>query len=92
MKTTYLTGFYAKNETNAAQASSIASNEVLHGDWRRSLALIKDIKKVTLDEINNAFNKYIGNIVWVYQGDPKQVNPVLYTNGTLGTGDNPVSN
>ena len=92
MKITYLTGFYYKNETNAAQAASIAGNEVLHGDWRKSLTLVDDVKKVTLEDINDAFTKYIGNIVWVYQGDPKKVNPVLYTNGTLHTNDNPVSN
>jgi zinc protease len=91
MKVTYLTGFYYKNETNVAQASSIAANEVLHGDWKRSLTLISDVNKVTLEDINNAFDKYIGNIVWVYQGDTKKVDPLLYKNGTLKN-DNPVSN
>lgn len=92
MKQTFLTGFYYKNETNAAQASSIASNEVLHGDWKRSINLIDNVKKLTVQDINNAFVKYVGNIVWVYQGDPKQVNPVLYKNGTLHQADNPVTN
>ena len=92
MKITYLTGFYYKNETNGAQAASIASNEVLRGDWKHSLQLVQDVKKVSLADINQAFNKYIGNIVWVYQGDTKKVNPKLYINGTLGTGDNPVAN
>jgi zinc protease len=91
MKVTYLTGFYYKNETNVAQASSIAANEVLHGDWKRSLSLISDVNKVTLEDINNAFDKYIGNIVWVYQGDVKKVDPLLYKNGTIHN-DNPVSN
>ena len=92
MKVTYLTGFYYKNETNSAQAGSIAANEVLHGDWKKSLTLVDDVKKITLDDINNAFTKYIGNIVWVYQGDTKKVNPVLYTNGTLKGNDSPVGN
>jgi predicted Zn-dependent peptidase len=92
MKVTYLTGFYYKNETNAAQASSIVANEVLHNDWRKSLTLIDNVKKITLNDINNAFVKYIGNIVWVYQGDTKKVDPTLYKNGTLHTGDNPVNN
>ena len=92
MKVTYLTGYYYKNETNAAQASSIVANEVLHNDWRKSLTLIDNVKKVTLNDINNAFVKYIGNIVWVYQGDTKKVDPTLYKNGTLHQGDNPVNN
>jgi len=92
MKVTYLTGFYYKNETNAAQASSIAANEVLHNDWKKALTLIDNVKKVTLTDVNNAFTRYIGNIVWVYQGDTKKVDPVLFKNGTLHTGDNPVNN
>jgi zinc protease len=91
MKVTYLTGFYYKNETNSAQAYSIASNEVLHNDWKRSLTMIDDVKKLKLDEVNNAFRNYIGNTVWVYQGDPKKVNPVLYINGTIKRPDNPVN-
>jgi len=92
MKVTYLTGFYYKNETNNAQASSIASNEVVYGDWKRSLTLVNDVKKLTTEEVSDAFRKYIGNIIWVYQGDPKKVNPLLYTNGTLHKADNPVNN
>lgn len=91
MKITYLTGFYYKNETNSAQASSIASNEVLHNNWKRSLTLVDDVKKLTVEQVSDAFRKYINNIVWVYQGDPKKVTQVLYINGTLNKGDNPVS-
>ncbi|RYY35612.1 MAG: insulinase family protein [Sphingobacteriaceae bacterium] len=91
MKITYLTGFYYKNETNSAQASSIASNEVLHGNWKRSLTMVDDIKKLTVAQVNTAFRNYIGNTIWVYQGDPKKVNPVFFINGTLKKGDNPVS-
>jgi zinc protease len=91
MKITYLTGFYYKNETNSAQASSIASNEVLFNNWKRSLTLVDDVKKLTLEQVSDAFRKYINNIVWVYQGDPKKVNQLLYINGTLNKGDNPVS-
>ncbi|NCD70890.1 M16 family metallopeptidase [Mucilaginibacter agri] len=90
MKTTYLTRFYNTQETNSAQASSIVSNEVIQDNWQRSLTLADDVKKLTQSQVNDAFRKYIGNIVWVYQGDTKKVNPLLYTNGTMGA-DNPVS-
>ena len=78
-KAGYLTGFYYQQETNSAQAASLASNEVLHGNWKRSIRIKEDIKKVTLADLNAAFNKYINNITWVYQGDPKKVTPALYT-------------
>ncbi|RYD92895.1 MAG: insulinase family protein, partial [Sphingobacteriales bacterium] len=60
MKVTYLTGFYYKNETNSAQAASMASNEVLHNNWKRSLTMVNDVKKLTLDQVNTAFRNYIG--------------------------------
>jgi zinc protease len=78
-KTGYLTGIYYRDETNQAQASSLAANEVLHGDWKRAIKIKNDINKVTLAQLNAVFKKYINNITWVYQGDPKKVTPALYT-------------
>ncbi|HEY4197686.1 MAG TPA: pitrilysin family protein [Mucilaginibacter sp.] len=91
MKVTYLTGFYYRQETNSAQAASLATNEILFNNWRRSYTLVDDIKKLTAEQVSDAFRKYIGNIVWVYQGDTKKVDPIKYTNGTLHKADNPVN-
>ena len=79
IKTQYVTNVYYNQETNYAQAGSLASNEVIHGNWRRALSIKDDMKKVTLDQLNNAFKKYFTNITWSYQGDPKKVNAVMYT-------------
>ncbi len=78
-KTGYLTGVYYRQETNEAQAAAYASNEVLHGNWKRAIKIKNDMKDVSLEQINDTFKKYINNITWVYQGDPKKVTPVLYT-------------
>jgi len=78
-KTGYATSFYYRMETNAAQASSLATNEVLFNDWRRSLRINEDLKKVSVEDVNKAFNKYVKDITWVYQGDTSKVNPSLYT-------------
>ena len=75
----YVTGFYSKMETNAAQAASLASNEILFNDWRRSLRINEDLKKVSAEDVNKAFNKYVQETTWVYQGDTTKVNPALYT-------------
>ena len=91
MKVTYLTGFYYRQETNNAQATSLVTNEIIFNNWHRSLTLVDDVKKLTVEEVSDAFRKYIGNIVWVYQGDPKKVDPLKYTNGTLHKADNPVN-
>lgn len=79
IKTQYLTGIYFNQETNNAQAGALATNEVVHGNWKRAVLLKDDIKKVTLDQLNNTFKKYINNITWSYQGDPKKADPVMYT-------------
>ncbi len=79
MKTQYLTGVYYRQETNDAQAGSLAANEVIHGNWKRAITIKDDMKKVTVEQLNAVFKKYINNITWSYQGDPKKVNPVLYT-------------
>lgn len=92
MKVSYLTGFYYRQETNGAQAASLATNEIIFNNWRRSYTLVDDVKKLTVEEVSDAFRKYIGNIVWVYQGDPKKVDPLKYINGTIDKGVGGVNN
>jgi predicted Zn-dependent peptidase len=77
-KTGYATSFYYRMETNSAQATSLATNEVLFNDWRRSLRINEDLKKVSVEDVNKAFNKYVKDITWVYQGDTSKVNAALY--------------
>lgn len=79
IKTQYLTNVYYRQETNDAQAGSLAFNEVVHGNWKRANTIKDDMKNVTLADMNAAFKKYINNITWSYQGDTKKVNPVMYT-------------
>jgi predicted Zn-dependent peptidase len=79
MKTTYITREYYKQETNAAQAGSLASNEVLHNNWRRAINLNEELKKVSAKDVTAAFNKYVTHLSWVYQGDPSKVDSKLYT-------------
>ena len=50
----------------------------------RSLRINEDLKKVSVDDVNKAFNKYVKDITWVYQGDTSKVNPALYTGFTSG--------
>lgn len=82
MKTTYLTGTYYRQETNGAQATALASNEILHNNWRRAITLNEDLKKVSVEDVNRAFNKYLTHVTWVYQGDPAKATADLYTQVT----------
>jgi hypothetical protein len=49
MKTQYPTGVYYRQETNDAQAGTLAFNERTCGDWRQAVKIKDDIKKVTLE-------------------------------------------
>lgn len=83
VKTFYVTRQYYRNETNAALASSLAANEVVHNNWRRAVTLNEALKNITAKDVTTAFNKYLTNISWVYQGDPAKVNAQLYTQSVL---------
>lgn len=79
MKNTYASYQYYNNETNSAICSMVANSELLFNDWRHGLSIKEDLKDITPAEVHAVFNKYIGHFTWVYQGDPKQVSPVLFT-------------
>jgi zinc protease len=81
-KTGYVTEVYYRQETNSAQAATLASNEVIHGNWKRAITVKEDMKKVSVQDLNRVFKKYMSNITWVYQGDPKKVDARLYTQKT----------
>jgi predicted Zn-dependent peptidase len=76
----YITGFYYRQEMNSSQASSLANNEVLFGNWKRALSIKDEINKVSVNDINKAFNKYMNNITWAYMGNPSKVNQKNFTN------------
>jgi predicted Zn-dependent peptidase len=77
-KVSYVTGVYYRQETNDAQASALVNNEVQFGNWKRALTIKDEINKVTPEQVNAAFKKYMGNITWVYMGNPAKVTPSLY--------------
>lgn len=77
--TTYSTRIFYRQETNGAQASSYAVNEVLFGNWRRAITMKNDLSGLTTAQVNEAFRKYFTKMNWVYMGNPAQVNPTLYT-------------
>lgn len=78
MKSTYITNYYYRLETNGAQAGALATNEVLHNNWRRAITINEDLRAITTTQLNEVFKKYFTNLAWVYQGDPSKVDANLY--------------
>src|SRR5262249_46450636 len=79
MKITYSTYQYYQNESNEELFYMVANSQLQQGDWHKAFTLKEELKPITAADVNKTFNKYVGNFTWVYQGDPKQVTPGLYT-------------
>lgn len=82
MKNTYATRQYYNNETNASLCYMVANSEIVQGDWHKAFTLKEDLQPVSPGDVNQVFNKYIGNFTWVYQGDTTKVTPTLFTQKT----------
>ncbi len=78
-KNSFATYQYYQNETNGSLANMVSRSELLQGDWHKAFTMKEELKAVTPQDVNNVFNKYVGNFTWVYQGDPTKVNQTLYT-------------
>jgi predicted Zn-dependent peptidase len=73
MSAYFLTTYYLKEETNAAQAAELAQYELLGGGWRNSLEFLDRMRKVKPAEVQAAANKYMKNIRFVIVGNPADV-------------------
>lgn len=74
----FLTNFYLKQQTNAAQAGDLARYELLGGGWRNSFQFLNRIQAVTAEDVRSVANKYMKNIRFVVVGDPKAVDRSIF--------------
>jgi predicted Zn-dependent peptidase len=70
----FLTTYFLKLETNAAQAADLALYELTGNGWRNSANFLEGIKKVTPDDIQRVSKKYMKNLRFIVIGNPKVVN------------------
>lgn len=75
----FLTNYYLKQQTNAAQAGDLARYELIGGGWRNSFDFLNHVREVTPDAVRAAANKYMKNIRFVVIGDPTAINKSLFT-------------
>ena len=66
----FLTTHYLAQETNAAQAATLARYELVGGGWRNSFDFLEGVRNVTTDDVMRVAKKYIGNIRFAFVGDP----------------------
>lgn len=74
----FLTTYYLKQETNAAQASELAQYELIGGGWRNSLEFLDRIRKVKAADVQAVANKYMRNLRFTVVGNPADVNRSIF--------------
>jgi zinc protease len=75
----YLTNYYLRQETNAAQAGELAQYELIGGGWRNSLNYIERLRAVRPSDVERVAQKYMRNLRFVVLGDPTSVDRRVFT-------------
>ena len=74
----FLTTYYLKQETNAAQAGELAQYELIGGGWRNSLEFLDRLRKVKAADVQNVANKYMRNLRFTVVGNTADVNRSIF--------------
>lgn len=75
----YLTTYYLGQETNVAQAAELAQYELIGGGWRTSVDFLEKLTAVTPSDVQRVSQKYMRNIRFVVLGNPRSVDPAIFT-------------
>lgn len=74
----YLTNYYLRQETNAAQAEELAQYELIGEGWRNSFNLIERLRGVTPEDVQRVSQKYMRNIRFIVLGNPASVDRSVF--------------
>lgn len=74
----FLTTYYIKQETNAAQAAELATYELIGGGWRNSGNFLDRIRSVTPADVQRVSQTYFKNIRFVVIGNPAQIDRNIF--------------
>ena len=74
----FLTTYYIGQETNAAQAASMAQYELIGGGWRNSLQFLEKLRAVAPGDVQRVSQKYMRNIRFVVLGNPTQIDKSIF--------------
>jgi zinc protease len=74
----FLTTYYIKQETNAAQVAELARYELIGGGWRNSLQFLDKIRDVTPRDVQRVAQKYMKNLRFVVIGNPAAINREIF--------------
>jgi len=74
----FLTDYYLGQETNAAQAGTLARAEIVGGGWRTSLDFLNRVRAVTPMDVRRVAQTYMKNLQFVVLGDPTGIDKDLF--------------
>lgn len=74
----FLTQYYIGEQTNGAQAGSLASAELLGGGWQTAGEFIARIRAVTPADVRRTANTYMRSLQFVVLGDPAKIDRRIF--------------
>lgn len=75
IKNTYLTTSFINDQSASAITANLGDAEVA-GGWQYGEHLTKLVQMVTVEQVNNALNFYIGGLSWTVLGNPDAIQGV----------------
>jgi predicted Zn-dependent peptidase len=74
----FLTTYFIRQETNAAQVGELARFELIGGGWRNSLSFLDKMREVTPADVQAVAKKYMKNVRFVVIGNPSAINKEIF--------------
>jgi zinc protease len=75
---TFLTGYWLRQEANMDQAAMLGSYELLGGGWERAFTFADQVRSVTPADIRRVAGRYLTQMRFVVVGDPAKLDPRIF--------------
>ncbi len=69
----FRTYHYLRQEGNSNLAHAYVRAQLIEGDWHRVLTFNKRVKNTTVQDVTDAYRKYLQGIRWYYLGNPEAI-------------------
>lgn len=76
-KAQYITAYYMKNQSTYSIAYALGKAEI-KGSWKKEETFLTDIQNVTLQSMQQVFNKYTHGIIWNYLGNENAIDNAAF--------------
>jgi predicted Zn-dependent peptidase len=74
----FLTTYFIRQETNAAQVGELARFELIGGGWRNSLSFLDKMREVKPEDVKAVAQKYMKNLRFVVIGNPSAIDREIF--------------